>query len=105
MAEDDESEWPLTPTRLGFIDGEVSYWGPGSDERGRARPNLALAEGDAFCTGKGANFELQTGSRSFVRADEDPRLSLLPQEEHRIQFKLTRGRCRSICAAWRWATH
>lgn len=35
---------------------------------------------------------MQFDSRSFVRADENTQLSLLVQEEHRIQFKLTGGR-------------
>ena len=92
FAADDGGAWAPTPPRLSFIDGEVSYWRPGADEWARARPNLALAEGDALYTGKDANFEVQFGSRSFVRADENSQLSLLTQEEHFIQFKLTGGR-------------
>ena len=92
FAADDEGAWAPTPPRLSYIDGEVSYWRSGADEWVRARPNLALAEGDAFYTGNGANLEVQFGSRSFVRADENSQLSLLAQEEHFIQFKLTSGR-------------
>jgi len=92
LAADDDGEWAPTPPRLGFIDGEVSYWRPGAEEWAHARPNLALAEGDALYTGNDSNFEVQFDSRSFVRADENTQLSLLVQEEHRIQFKLTGGR-------------
>ena len=92
QAADDDSEWAPTPPRLIYIDGEVSTWRTGADAWARARPNLALAEGDAFYTGAGANFEVQFGSRSFVRADEHTQLSLLQQEARRIQFKLTGGR-------------
>ncbi|MGB9128265.1 MAG: DUF6600 domain-containing protein, partial [Thiobacillus sp.] len=88
----EDSEWAPTPPRLSFIDGEVSYWRPGADDWARAVPNLALAEGDALYTGAGANFEVQFGSRSFVRADENSQLSLLQQEARLIQFKVTGGR-------------
>lgn len=92
LAQDEDGEWAPTPPRLGFIDGEVSYWRPGAEEWARARPNLALAEGDALYTGNDSNFEVQFDSRSFVRADENTQLSLVVQEEHRIQFRLTGGR-------------
>lgn len=90
-AEDDEDVWAPTPPRLSFIDGEVSYWRQGAEDWVRARRNLALAEGDALYADKGANFEVQFDSRSFVRADADSQLSLLNQDEHNIQFKVTRG--------------
>jgi len=70
----------------------VSDWRQGAEDWVRARPSLALAPGDALYTGNNANFEVQTGSRSFVRADENSQLSLVDQEEHRIQFKLASGR-------------
>jgi len=88
----EESEWAPTPPRLSFIDGEVSYWRQGADDWARAVPNLALAEGDALYTGNAANFEVQFGSRSFVRADENSQLSLLQQEARLIQFKVASGR-------------
>ena len=91
-AADADSEWAPTPPRLSFIDGDVSYWREGADEWARARPNLALAEGDALYTGNNANFEVQFGSRSFVRADENSELALLNQDERFIQFKVTGGR-------------
>ena len=79
QAAGDGSEWVPTPPRLSFIDGEVSYWRQGADDWARAQPNLALAEGDTLYTGGNANFEVQFGSRSFVRADENSQLSLLRQ--------------------------
>lgn len=91
-AADGDEDWAPTPPRLSFIDGEVSYWRTGADEWARARPNLALAEGDAFYAGAGSNFEVQFGSRSFVRADAYTQLSLLQQDAQRIQFKLASGR-------------
>lgn len=91
QAADDDEAWTPTPPRLSFIDGEVSYWRLGAEDWVRARPNLALAEGDALYTGRDANFEVQFGSRRFVRGDENTQLSLLENDEHRIQFKLTSG--------------
>jgi hypothetical protein len=90
-ATNDGDAWSPTPPRLSFIDGEVSYWRAGAEDWARARPNLALAEGDALYAGRDANFEVQFGSRSYIRADEDSQLSLLELAEHRIQFKLTSG--------------
>jgi len=91
-AADDDDAWAPTPPRLSYIDGEVSYWREGADDWVRAQPNLALAEGDALYTGNNANFEVQTGSRNFVRADANSELALLNQEERFIQFKVTAGR-------------
>ncbi len=88
---DDDRTWAPTPPRLSFIDGQVSYWRPGAEDWATARPNLPLTEGDALYTGQNANLELQFGRRSFARADEDTQLSLVNQEEHFIQFKLTDG--------------
>ena len=91
-AQEEGDAWAPTPPRLSFIDGEVSYWRQGAEDWARAPANLALTEGDALYAGNGANFELQFGSRSFVRADENSELSLVEHDEHRIQFKLTSGR-------------
>jgi len=65
LAADEDEAWTPTPPRLSFIDGKVSYWRQDADDWARARPNLALAEGDALYTGKDASFEVQFGSRQF----------------------------------------
>jgi hypothetical protein len=91
LAQEDDGEWAPTPPRLSYIDGEVSYWRPGAEDWASARLNLALAEGDALYTGNDSNLEVQFGSRSFVRTDENTQLSLVAQEEHRIQFSVTSG--------------
>jgi hypothetical protein len=92
VAANGDEVWMPTPPRLSFIDGEVSYWREGAEDWALARPNLALAVGDAFYTGTNANLEVQFGSRSFVRVDENSQLTLLDQDEHYIQFKLASGR-------------
>ena len=81
-----QEEWAPTPPRLSDLDGEVSYWRPGAEEWASARANLALAQGDALYAGSASNLVVQFGPRSFVRADEDSELSLVEQDEHRIQF-------------------
>jgi len=91
QAADDEAAWAATPPRLSFIDGEVSYWRQGAEEWAAAPINLPLAEGDSLYTGRDANFEVQFGSRSFVRADENSQLTYVVQDEGRIQFKVTGG--------------
>lgn len=89
--DDEDDFWAPTPPRLSFIDGQVSYWRAGAEDWVGARRNLPLAEGDALYAGTNSNFEVQFDSRSFVRADENTQLSLLSQEMHYIQFKVTRG--------------
>lgn len=91
-AKGEDAAWMPTPPRLGFIDGEEWHWRQGAQDWARAQPNLALAEGDALSSGSDARFEVQYGSRGFVRADADTRLSRVAQGEHRIRFALTRGR-------------
>jgi Family of unknown function (DUF6600) len=88
---DDDSNWMPTPPRLSYIDGPVSYWRMGAEDWASASINLPLSEGDALYTGQNATLELQIGSRSFVRADESSEVSLLSQDEHFIQFKVTEG--------------
>lgn len=90
-ADEEDDFWAPTPPRLSYIDGQVSYWRQGADEWAGARPNLALAEGDALYTGMRSNFEVQFDNRSFVRADEDSQLTLMNQEADFIQFKVTSG--------------
>jgi hypothetical protein len=88
---DDESTWMPAPPRLSYIDGPVSYWRLGAEDWATASINLPLAEGDALYTGQNATLELQIGSRSFVRADENSQLFLINQDEHFMQFKVTTG--------------
>lgn len=90
-AQEDEPLAP-TPPRLSHLEGEVSHYRAGAENWVRARLNLALAEGDAFYTGPGGNFEVQFGPQSFVRVDERSQLSLLQQEPRRIQFQVSGGR-------------
>ena len=59
----------VTPLRLSYLEGDVSFWRQGAPDWGRAGLNTPLAAGDALYVGKDAEFELQMGSRAFIRAD------------------------------------
>jgi len=49
------------PPRLGFVDGQVSFWRPGAEEWVAAQLNTTLAPGDDLYTGSPGNLELQIG--------------------------------------------
>jgi hypothetical protein len=53
--------------------------------------NTALAAGDSLYAGDGANFELQTGPRAFVRGGANTQLGLESLESDYMQLKVTGG--------------
>ena len=81
----------LTPPRLGYVDGRVSFWRPGAEEWTQAQVNTALAPGDGLYTASPGNLEIQIGPRAFVRGSADTQIGLENQEPDFIQFKLTTG--------------
>ena len=81
----------LTPARLSFVDGRVSFLRPGAGDWVRAQVNTALSPGDQLFTGSPGNLELQIGARAFVRGWADTFIGLENHEEHFIQFKVTTG--------------
>ncbi len=80
-----------TPPRLAFFDGEVSFWRPGAEDWAPAHVNTALAAGDALYAGDGANFEVQVGTRSFVRAGSGTELGIESLETGYLQLRVTSG--------------
>lgn len=82
----------ITPLRLSYVEGEVSFWRFGAEEWAEARHNIPLAAGDELYVGSRGIIELQAGSRAFVRADSDTQLSLLSQTADFLQFRITTGR-------------
>jgi hypothetical protein len=80
-----------TPPRLGFVDGQVSFWRPGAEEWTQARVNTALAPGDELYTGALGNVELQIGARAYVRAWGRTQLGLASLEPDFVQIKVTTG--------------
>lgn len=81
----------VTPPRLGYLDGAVSFWRPGADTWVPAELNLALAPGDELVTGHPGNAELQVGPRAFVRAWGDTQLGVVNHTADLLQLKVTAG--------------
>ena len=81
----------ITPARVSYIDGEVSFWRPGATDWTPATVNTPLAPGDVFYTGPGGTVEIQVGPRAFVRAAPGAQIALDNHEPDYIQFRLTAG--------------
>ena len=58
----------VTPPRLSYLNGEVSFWRAGADDWAPATLNTPLAPGDILYAGPNGNVEIQVGPRAFVRA-------------------------------------
>ena len=81
----------ITPARVSYTYGEVSFWRPGAQEWAEAKVNTPLAPGDVLYTGQGGNVEVQFGPRAFVRAGNGTQLGLDNQEPDFVQFRVTSG--------------
>jgi hypothetical protein len=81
----------LTPPRLSYSEGSVSFWRNGAEDWSPARVNTPLAEGDALYTGERSAVEIQIGPRAFVRAREKTRFGLGNLERDFMQITLTAG--------------
>ena len=92
LAQEDEQNGAITPLRLSYVEGSVSFWRNGAEDWVEARRNMPLAVGDALYVGKRADLELQMGSRAFIRADDDTQLTLSNQTADYLQLKITSGR-------------
>ena len=82
----------VSPMRLSYAEGDVSFWRDGATDWVNAQLNTPLAVGDALYVGDDGDLELQMGSRAFVRADDDTHLTLVNQTADFVQFKITSGR-------------
>lgn len=81
----------VTPPRLSFVDGQVSFFRPGADDWVRAQVNTPLSPGDQLYTGSPGNLELQIGSRAFVRGWANTQIGLENHDPDFIQFKVAAG--------------
>ena len=81
----------VTPARVSYLNGEVSFWRPGGQEWTPAKVNMPLAPGDILYTGQGGNVEIQLGPRAFLRAAEGTHVGLDNQEPDFVQFRVTAG--------------
>jgi hypothetical protein len=81
----------VTPARVSYIHGEVSFWRPGAQDWAEARVNTPLAPGDVLYTGQGGTVEIQFGPRAFVRAGNSTQIGLDNHEHDYVQFRVTAG--------------
>lgn len=81
----------VTPPRISYINGQVSFWRPGADDWTPAKVNTPLAPGDVLYAGPDGNVEVQVGPRAFVRAAEGTQIGLDNQEQDFLQLRLTGG--------------
>ncbi len=81
----------ITPARVSYLNGEVSFWRPGASDWTPATVNTPLAPGDIFYTGAGGTVEIQVGPRAFVRAAPGAQIALDNHEADYIQLRLTAG--------------
>ena len=86
-----EQSGDVTPTRVSYLYGEVSFWRPGAQEWAEAKTNTPLAPGDVLYTGADGNAELQIGPRAFVRAGNGTQIGLDNDDPDYVQFRVTAG--------------
>jgi hypothetical protein len=89
--EDAVADDERTPPRLGYVDGQVSFWRPGAPEWVAAQINTALAPGDELSTGSPGNFEVQIGPRAYIRAWAGTAFGVVNHEPDFLQLKVTTG--------------
>ncbi len=92
QAEPPADEIGLTPPRLGFVNGRVSFFRPGEPGWVDALVNTPLAAGDRLETDASGSLELQIGSYSFMRAWGNTAIELVSHEPGRIRFHVLEGR-------------
>ena len=81
----------ITPPRLSYVDGPVSFWRPGAEQWIPAQLNIPLAPGDQLHTGHEGTVELQVGRRAFVRAWGDSDLGVMDQPDDSLHLKVAAG--------------
>jgi Family of unknown function (DUF6600) len=89
--EEEQTIIGITPPRLGFIDGQVSFLRQGDPGWSPARVNTPIAAGDELSTGQSGNLELQIATGAYVRAAGNTRIGLGDHESGYIRFKVTEG--------------
>jgi hypothetical protein len=81
----------VTPARVSYSNGEVSFWRPGAQDWTQATLNTPLAPGDVLYAGRGGNVEIQVGPLAFVRATNGTQIGLDNQEPGFVQLRVTGG--------------
>ncbi|MBW1687076.1 MAG: hypothetical protein JRS35_18660, partial [Deltaproteobacteria bacterium] len=88
---DDALGFERTPPRLSYVDGEVSFFRPGTQYWEPASLNTPLAAGDEFYAAEAANLEIQIGARAYLRAGEETQLALSTLEPDFLQVFVAEG--------------
>ena len=81
----------VTPPRLSYAEGAVSFWRPGGADWAPAQSNTPIAPGDELYTGHDGNLELQLGARAFVRGWGDTQVGLVNQDAGFVQLRVGAG--------------
>ena len=92
LAQANEQISQVNPLRLGYVNGDVSFWRYGAEDWVKAQINIPLTPGDALYTGSNAELELQAEGRAFIRADSETQISVVNQTTDFLQLKVTSGR-------------
>jgi uncharacterized protein DUF6600 len=82
----------VTPPRVSYLYGDVSFWRPGASDWAPAQLNTPIAPGDAFYTGPDGNVEVQIAPGAFVRGSYGTQIGLDNLEPDYIQLRVTGGR-------------
>jgi len=80
-----------TPSRVSYVNGEVSFWRQGASDWAPAQLNTPLAPGDVLYAGQDGAVEIQIGRAAFVRAGNDTQIGLDNQDAAYLQFRVTGG--------------
>jgi hypothetical protein len=81
----------VTPARVSYLNGEVSFWRPGAQDWTPATLNTPLAPGDILYAGPDGNVEIQIGPQAFARATNNTQIGLDNQEADFVQLRMTGG--------------
>jgi hypothetical protein len=87
----DALAWAVTPSRVSYLSGGVSFWRPAADGWAPAQLNIPLAPGDALRLGPDGTAEIQVGPRAFVRAAPGTELALERQEPGHLALRVDAG--------------
>ena len=83
---------PLSPARISFISGDISFRTPDSDEWLPAAVNTPLDEGDTLWCAVGSRVEVQLADGSVLRLAGDSQIDVLAIEEGFTHLHLDTGR-------------
>ncbi|MGH7391585.1 MAG: DUF6600 domain-containing protein, partial [Candidatus Rokuibacteriota bacterium] len=81
----------VTPARLSYLSGAVSFRRPGADDWAAAAVNTPLAPGDTLYVGQAGALEIQLGPQALIRAAQETQLGLDNQEADFVQVSVPLG--------------